>query len=596
MADVLRLAIPPRHAAPRPRKPAASAAAPPPTMPTCPRSSGSSRRAAARPRTAGSAPGQRRRRPAGAEPRRGPGRVRGGRVVPRRAGRGRAARAPSGRRCPAGHWPGEIATAAAAAAASGPGRGHRGPRRPRPGSRRRCPDGGTRPGGAHVILSASLGPAERYRRWLAAERGQVRVVAGTRSAMFAPVADLGLVVLWDEGDDLLAEPRAPYPHAREVLALRAHRAGAAALIGGFARTAEAAQLVTGGWARPLAAERATVRRCAPAVRTAGEDSELARDEAARSARLPGLALRTAREALAGGRCCSRCRAAATWPPWPASAATPRCGATAAARRSWPASARCRAAAGAARREPQLRPVRARPPARPGHRRDPHGRGTRPGVPGRPGPHLRRQPGAGPGAGLAGRGGGHPRRRARCRRRVRRRVLLDAWALLGRPSLRAAEETLRRWMNAAALVRPGRDGGSVVVVADAALPVVQALIRWDPATFADRELAERRELRFPPAARMAALSGPHSAVRALLDAAGCPRGPRFSGRCRWPAAIPVGGRGRRRRPGQTPMPSASWYVRPGQEAPRWPRCCTPGRRRGPPARSPERSAWSLTQPS
>ena len=118
--------------------------------------------------------------------------------------------------------------------------------------------------------------------------------------MFAPVADLGLVVLWDEGDDLLAEPRAPYPHAREVLALRAHRAGAAALIGGFARTAEAAQLVAGGWARSLAAERATVRRFAPAVAAAGDDFELARDEAARSARLPSLALRTAREALAAG--------------------------------------------------------------------------------------------------------------------------------------------------------------------------------------------------------------------------------------------------------------------------------------------------------
>ena len=58
--------------------------------------------------------------------------------------------------------------------------------------------------------------------------------------MFAPVADLGLVVIWDDGDDLHAEPRAPYPHARDVLLLRAHRTGGAALIGGFARTAEAA--------------------------------------------------------------------------------------------------------------------------------------------------------------------------------------------------------------------------------------------------------------------------------------------------------------------------------------------------------------------
>ena len=68
--------------------------------------------------------------------------------------------------------------------------------------------------GRDACLSAALGPAERYRRWLSVARGTVRVVAGTRAAMFAPVRDLGLVVIWDDGDDLHAEPRAPYPHAR----------------------------------------------------------------------------------------------------------------------------------------------------------------------------------------------------------------------------------------------------------------------------------------------------------------------------------------------------------------------------------------------
>ena len=92
------------------------------------------------------------------------------------------------------------------------------------------------------------------------------------------------------------------------------------------------------------------------------------------------------------------------------------------------------------------------------------------------------------------------------------LLLDGWALLGRPSLRAAEEALRRWLNAAALVRPG---GQVVVLAEAALPAVQALIRWDPVRFAERELAERAELGFPPAVRMAAVSGSPAAVAELL---------------------------------------------------------------------------------
>jgi primosomal protein N' (replication factor Y) len=86
------------------------------------------------------------------------------------------------------------------------------------------------------------------------------------------------------------------------------------------------------------------------------------------------------------------------------------------------------------------------------------------------------------------------------------LLLDAAALLGRPTLRAAEEALRRWMAAAAMVEPATSGGRVVVVAEASLSAVQALIRWDPAGHASAELAARAELGFPPAVRMAALDG------------------------------------------------------------------------------------------
>ena len=94
----------------------------------------------------------------------------------------------------------------------------------------------------------------------------------------------------------------------------------------------------------------------------------------------------------------------------------------------------------------------------------------------------------------------------------------------RPSLRAGEETLRRWLAAAALVRPD---GTVLVHADAALPATQALIRWDPVTFAERDLAERAELGFPPAVRMAAVTGEPAAVATVLAAASAAglRGPR-----------------------------------------------------------------------
>lgn len=75
--------------------------------------------------------------------------------------------------------------------------------------------------GRHALLTADAGPEKRYREWLAVRRGSVRAVVGTRAAMFAPVRNLGLVALWDDGDDSHSEQHAPQPHAREVLLLRA---------------------------------------------------------------------------------------------------------------------------------------------------------------------------------------------------------------------------------------------------------------------------------------------------------------------------------------------------------------------------------------
>jgi primosomal protein N' (replication factor Y) (superfamily II helicase) len=388
----------------------------------------------------------------------------------------------------------------------------------------------------YVTLTADLGPAERYRRWLAALRGEALIVAGTRAAMFAPVRDLGLVVLWDDGDDLLAEPRAPYPSARDVLALRAHRAGAAALIGGFARTTEMTQLVTAGWAHYLGPDRQTLRAIAPRVRAAADERELLRDEAATTARLPSLALRTAREALAAGPvliqvprrgylagiACARCRTQARCTHPVGKTGTPCngplrltgphaapdcrwCGALATGAENagqadeagdgWRCP-RCghdklRATiTGAVRTAEEL--GRAFPGVKV---RTSGGDLVLPRVPDQPALVIA-TPGAEPLADYAA------------------ALLLDGWALLSRPSLRAGEETLRRWLAAAALVRPG---GTVLVHADQALPATQALIRWDPVTFAERDLAERVQLGFPPAVRMAAVSGEPAAVASVIEA-------------------------------------------------------------------------------
>ena len=150
-----------------------------------------------------------------------------------------------------------------------------------------------------VVLTADLGPAPRYRAFLRILRGEARVVVGTRAAAFAPIHDLGLLVIWDDGDDLHAEPHAPYWHAREVLALRALHTGASVVMAAHARSVEAAQAVSTGWARQVVPSRTTVRAAAPRV-TGTDDDDQARDPAARSARLPHRAFVAAREGLERG--------------------------------------------------------------------------------------------------------------------------------------------------------------------------------------------------------------------------------------------------------------------------------------------------------
>jgi primosomal protein N' (replication factor Y) len=379
--------------------------------------------------------------------------------------------------------------------------------------------------GQHVALSASLGPEARYRRWLAARRGAVRVAIGTRGAAFAPVADLGLVVLWDDGDDLHAEPRSPYCHAREVLLVRAQLGGAAVLLGSFTRTAEAQQLIATDWARPLVASRAEVRAAAPRISPVGDDTDNARDGAAVAARLPTSAWRAARESLAAGApvlvqvprrgyvpslTCERCRAPARCPACAgplsltAGSAIPSCrwcGHLAGDRScEHCGSRRLRAAVVGARRTAEEL-GRAFP-------------GTVVRTSGREEvlAHVPAAPAlvvATPGAEPVAEGG------------YGAALLLDGWALLTRADLRAAEEALRRWSNAVGLVRPASEGGRVIVHADGAVPVVQALIRSDPGWYAERELAERAALGFPPAVRMASVTGKPQAVADFLALARLP---------------------------------------------------------------------------
>ncbi len=380
--------------------------------------------------------------------------------------------------------------------------------------------------GQHVVLAADSGPARRYRAFLRISRGQVRIVIGTRAAAFAPVRDLGLVALWDDGDDLHDEPRAPYPHAREVLLMRAQEAGCGAVLAAHARSVEAEYLLRTGWATEVAAPRDVVRRRISVGLTGDSDRDLERDPGARSARLPSEALQLLREAVEHG---------------PVLVQTPRAGYA-----TRLACDRCRTPAECDRCHG---PLRLRGPGRPPECTwcatavpgwqcgECGGRGLRAPVLGDartaeeigralPGVSVRTSSGerivasvedapaivvATPGAEPVAAGG------------YTAVLLLDTWLLLARSDLRATEEALRRWANAAALVRPVERGGKVLAVGDATHPGLQALIRWDPGGLAQREIEDRLSAHLPPASRVATITGEPDDLEQALAALQLPAG-------------------------------------------------------------------------
>ena len=378
--------------------------------------------------------------------------------------------------------------------------------------------------GRHVRLEADLGPTARYRNFLAVLRGQVQVVIGTRAAAFAPVQNLGLVVIWDDGDDLHAELRAPYPHAREVLAIRAGLEGAAMIAGGWSRTPETQGWLDRGWAQPVAAGRETVRASWAAISVAATAFG-AQDDPAAHGRLPAAAWQAIRDGLTRG---------------PVLVQVPRAGyLPGLSCQSCRKSARCTTCHGPLALP--ARPEAQRPECRWCGRvatawSCPHCGGRRlraatVGV-GRTAEELGR---AFPGVPLVVPQPQAPAPAVSDRALVvatpgleppldyAAAVLLDGGRLLDRPQLTAGQDALRQWLAAAAHVRSRQDGGVVVACADPQAPAVQALVRVDPATFAQRELAERAELGFPPAVVLAGLTGSAQAVQGMITAAQLPAG-------------------------------------------------------------------------
>jgi primosomal protein N' (replication factor Y) (superfamily II helicase) len=349
---------------------------------------------------------------------------------------------------------------------------------------------------------------ERYRAFLACLGTEPRIVLGNRSAVYAPAPNLGVIALWDDGDPLYAEPLSPYVHARDAALVRQQDAECALVLLGHSRSVEVQRLVELGWLGEISPATAQHPRVIPT------DFQGALAPEARAARIPSTAWKTAREALADGPvlvqvaspgyapvlACQTCKKAARCtrcqgPLGLASAgATPACRWCGALAVGW-RCAHCEGTTyrlvtvGSARTAEEL--GRAFPGVR---------------VIVADGDHPLQQVGAAPALVIATRGaepiaaGGYTAV-----------LLLDGERMLARESLRVGEDCLRWWSNAAALAAPG---ASVVLVGVGGA-LARALNSWQPETYAASELADRRTLRFPPAVRVASVTGATEGVDTAL---------------------------------------------------------------------------------
>lgn len=356
---------------------------------------------------------------------------------------------------------------------------------------------------------------ERYAAFLRALDPVPRIVIGNRSAVYAPAHRLGAILVWDDGDPVLAEPLAPYAHARDAALVRASLGGTGEsdeaiglLFAAHTRSAEVQRLVDIGYVQP---ERVPPRR----TRVQHSDASVAPD--AFAGRVPEFAARAIREGLRTGPVLVQVAS----PGYAPVAVCADCGEL----------ARCGACAG---------PVGFRAAGRAACRwcgeqangwrcRHCGGRGLEQRGMGsqRTAEQFERQFA---GARVVLSDGEHPHERVDSRPALivatrgaepiaaggyRAVVLLDAERLLGIESLRAGEDCMRWWQNAAALAAP--DG--LCVVASGGGPVVRAFVTGRTEEWLQGELRDRQALRYPPAVRVASVTGGPAEVDRALGALG-----------------------------------------------------------------------------
>ena len=111
-----------------------------------------------------------------------------------------------------------------------------------------------------AVLHSALPPRERLAAWRRLRAGEVGIALGARSAVFAPVRALGVVVVDEEHDPSFKQEEGVRYHGRDLAVVRAQRAGAIAILGSATPSLESAHnVIRGRFARLVLPERATPR-------------------------------------------------------------------------------------------------------------------------------------------------------------------------------------------------------------------------------------------------------------------------------------------------------------------------------------------------
>lgn len=366
-------------------------------------------------------------------------------------------------------------------------------------------------------LSAAMSPSARYREFLRIRTNQVSVVLGTRNSVFAPV-DNALVIVWDDTDESLLEPRAPGWHAREVALLRSQLFDSPLVIAGYTVSVEVARLVETGWMRHVRADR-ELTHGGPRVMT---EANAKPDDLSVNSRIPGYAWRELTRGLQKGPVLVQVARAGYIPAIACSSCgelfeCTHCGGTI-EQASTPDGLfirRCRLCS---------RPVQSAACPACGHTKV---RAVRIGsartaaelhaafpdaevVTSSSSEGVLRTVDAAPKIVVATIGA-----EPIADGKYQAAILLDGAAQLARSDVRTEEQLMRRWFNATALVKSAADGGTVVVTAPADHRSVQALVRADPMGWAQRELEQRQIAGLPPAVRAASIRGKQDSLKAFV---------------------------------------------------------------------------------